>query len=94
MRIAIALVLGALLSSPVQAQEIIDLTHPPGGNGQQPEIISPPSVDNGIADGIAKTAGSPSVGDGRANGVVKQPGSPSVGNGIANGVVKSTTINQ
>lgn len=66
------------------------------GTGQSSPIVvtSPPSVDNGVANGVVKSAGSPSVNNGVSNGVVKRSGSPSVGDGIGNGVVKSSTIQQ
>ena len=91
------LVVGASLmlsmaSGPVSAQAVISLE--PDARQTQTAVTAPPSVGNGIANGVAKPAGAPSVGDGRANGVVKQGGAPSVGAGVANGVVKSTTVNQ
>jgi hypothetical protein len=75
-----AMALCALFAGQASAQTVVTST--------------PPSVDNGVANGIVKHAGAPSVDNGVANGVVKQPGSPSVGDGIANGVVKSSTVNQ
>lgn len=77
---------------PAAAQAVISL-EPQGVQGQS-GVSAPPSVGNGIANGVVKPAGAPSVGDGRANGVVKPSGAPSVGDGVANGVVKSTTVNQ
>ncbi len=68
----------------------------PGVSGGEPipSITTPPSVDNGMANGIVKHAGSPSVGNGLANGVVKWPGSPSVGDGLADGVAITPAFEQ
>jgi hypothetical protein len=80
-----------LLSGPPAAAQAVISLEP---QGQSSGVSAPPSVGNGLANGVVKPAGAPSVGDGRANGVVKRSGSPSVGDGVANGVVKSTTVNQ
>ena len=85
-------VLGMLACGSAMAQQVIDLQ--PAGAPHTRSVTAPPSVDAGVANGVAKRSGAPSVGDGRANGVVKDAGAPSVGNGVANGVVKSTTVNQ
>lgn len=86
------LLIGAMAwSATVQAQVIIE-----SGTVRKntATVTTPPSVDNGLANGDVKHAGAPSVGNGIANGVVKAPGSPSVDNGVANGSSKSSTIQQ
>lgn len=83
---------GMFFCGSAMAQQVIDLQ--PSGSQHRPHVTAPPSVDAGIANGVAKSSGAPSVGDGRANGIVKDAGAPSVGDGVANGVVKSTTVNQ
>lgn len=65
-----------------------------GGKSSPIVVNAPPSVANGVANGVVKSAGSPSVNNGVSNGIVKRSGAPSVGDGIANGVVKSSTIQQ
>lgn len=79
-------------TAPAMAQTVTSGIAP--GSGTIPSVQTPPSVDNGVANGVVKHAGAPSVGNGVANGVVKPAGAPSVGNGVANGVMKSTTVNQ
>lgn len=54
----------------------------------------PPSVDNGLANGVVKPSGSPSVSNGISNGIVKQPGAPSVGNGVSTGAAESPSLEQ
>ena len=66
----------------------------PAGSQARPLVVAPPSVGDGVANGVVKPSGAPSVSNGVANGVVKQSGAPSVGDGVANGVVKSTTMQQ
>ena len=79
---------GALVSTAASAQTT-------GSTSHGPIIVNtPPSVGNGVANGVVKSSGSPSVSNGVANGVVKPAGSPAVGNGIGNGVVKSSTVQQ
>ena len=92
MRFIRLFLVGIILGGPAMAQQVIDLQ--PSGAQRSARVGAPPSVDSGIANGVAKRSGAPSVGDGRANGVVKDAGAPSVGDGIANGVGKSTTVNQ
>ena len=87
-----SILLALLHAGPAAAQAVISLEPQTDQIGHG--VNAPPSVGNGIANGVVKPAGAPSVGDGRANGVVKQSGAPSVGDGMANGVVKSTTVNQ
>ena len=60
----------------------------------QTTVTTPPSVDNGVGNGVVKPAGSPSVGNGVGNGVVKAPGAPAVSDGVANGVAKSPMVEQ
>lgn len=90
--VLIAIPFALLGAERAMAQSVISLE--PQQGQVQTGVSAPPSVGNGIANGVVKPAGAPSVGDGRANGVVKRSGAPSVGDGVANGVVKSTTVTQ
>lgn len=82
---------GFLLAGTALAQTVVQN----GASGQSTTGVSAsPSVDNGVANGVAKPTGSPSVSNGVSNGVVKQKGAPSVGDGVGNGVMKSTTTQQ
>ena len=83
---------GMLLAGAALAQTVTN-GMPAGAQGRS-LVTTPPSVDNGVANGVVKPSGAPSVSNGVANGIVKQPGAPSVGDGVANGTLKSTTTQQ
>ncbi len=92
--LAASLAASALVAVPPARAQVVIESGTPTSTSRSGTVTTPPSVDNGVANGVVKPSGSPSVGNGVANGVVKPAGSPSVDNGVANGSAKSSTVNQ
>lgn len=87
---AIFTIAACLATGSLQAQTVVTGTGGPQESAAT--ITTPPSVNNGVSNGVVKPAGSPSVSNGVSNGIVKPLGAPSVSNGVANGVAKSPTV--